>query len=89
MKLITSLASLAAVLCSVAAVPNPGGWKGYKNGCFDRSYIEGLVAQEIVFLQHLDVAAAVAAGNAIFDPNIQEFGDSINSLRGDPVSQPL
>lgn len=87
MKFLTSLASFTALVWSVAAAPNPDGWQGWNDGCYSRSYIEGLVAQEIVYLQHLDLAAANAAALAIFDPSIAEFGDSINSLRGDPVSR--
>lgn len=89
MQLLATVATFALAACGVAASPTPswGNWGNSGNpACVSRSYIEGLIAQEIVFLEHKNVTAAVAAGNAIFDANIAEYGDSINSLRGAPVS---
>lgn len=48
-------------------------------------------AQEIadgsaIYISHTDVALANATAQTLFAPNIVEFGDSINSLRGDAVS---
>lgn len=86
MKFLASLASITALLWSVAAAPNPDGWQNWNDGCYSRDYIEGLVAQEITYLMHTDLAAANAAALNIFAPDIAEFGDSINSLRMAPVS---
>ena len=83
MKFLVTLASLA--LAAIAA-PAPGDWGKWNNGCASREYIQYLVDQEIVYLQHLDVAAGRAAGEAIFAADIVEYGDSINSLRQAPVS---
>lgn len=70
MKFAASIAAFALAAC-VAAAPTPSGdWQN--NNCYPRSYIEGLIAQEIVFLQHLDVATGVAAGQAIFADNLTE-----------------
>lgn len=51
-------------------------------------------AQEIadgsaIFLSHTNVALANATAQTLFASNIQEFGDSINSLRGDAVRAPI
>ncbi|KAK5069579.1 hypothetical protein LTR51_008412 [Lithohypha guttulata] len=89
MQIFATVATFALAACGVAASPTPswGNWGNSGNpNCVSRSYIEGLIAQEIVFLQHKNVTAAVAAGNAIFDANIAEYGDSINSLRGAPTT---
>lgn len=86
MKFAAALASLAVV-----ATAAPGGWGNWNkgnNGCASRAYAQNLVDQEIVFLMHTDLAAAQAAADAIFADDIQEYGDSINSLRMAPVSDP-
>jgi hypothetical protein len=50
--------------------------------------VEESIAKQIVYLQHLPGTeeAALAAAYEVFAPNIVEYGDSINSLRGAPVS---
>lgn len=83
MKFLATLASLALV---ATAAPTPGDWKDWNNGCPSRAYVENLVAQEIVYLQHFDLAAARAAAESIFSVDFNEYGDSINSLRYAPVS---
>lgn len=85
MKFLASLASLA-LAATASAAPSPGGWGNWGKNCASRDYIQSLVDQEIVYLQHLNQTAALAAGQAIFASDIQEYGDSINSLRGAPVS---
>jgi hypothetical protein len=67
-----------------AAVAVPGGWKD--NNCLTDADAQYIISQSTVFLEHKDVAAAKAAAYSIFTEDIQEFGDSINSLRGDAVS---
>lgn len=88
MQFLATLTGLALAVASVASVPTPASAMQARewNNCFSRDYILGLIEQERIFEMHTDVAAAVAAGNAIFDPAFVEYGDSINSLRGAPVS---
>ncbi|KAK5094448.1 hypothetical protein LTR70_004116 [Exophiala xenobiotica] len=83
MKFAAALASLAVV-----ATAAPGGWGDWNkgnNGCPTRAYVQTLVDQERVFLMHTDLSAAQAAADAIFADDIQEYGDSINSLRMAPL----
>lgn len=83
MKFLATLALLATSALAAPLVAERGSsWQG----CFSRDYIQGLVDQEIIFLYHNNVTEAIAVGYKIFDANIAEFGDSINSLRGAPVS---
>lgn len=90
MKYITIFTYLVLATTTLAA-PTPGNWKDWKapdNKCVSREYVEEVLAKEIIFLQHLPGTqdASRAAAFEIFDPAIVEYGDSINSLRGDPVS---
>jgi len=90
MKLAGALANLVFA-GTVLAAPAPGNWKDWNAPdvkCVSREYVEGILAKAIIFLQHLPgtEAASSAAAFEIFDPAIVEYGDSINSLRGDPVS---
>ena len=82
MKFFAALASLAAV---GSAVPTPGNWGNWNQGCASRNHVQYLVDQSIIYLQHKDVAAGRAAAEAIFADNIIEYGDSINSLRQAPL----
>ncbi|KAK5937864.1 hypothetical protein PMZ80_009993 [Knufia obscura] len=84
MKFAAALASLAVL---AAAAPAPSGLEGRNGdkGCVSREHVQYLVDQETVFLQHTDLAAAQAAADAIFAADIEEYGDSINSLRQAPL----
>jgi len=89
MKFATTLASLGLAATALAA-PAPGQWNNWKapnDNCVSREHVEETIEKAIVFLQHLPgtETASTAAAEAIFDPAIVEYGDSINSLRGDPV----
>lgn len=89
MKFATTLASLGLAATALAA-PAPGQWKNWKapnDNCVSREYVEETIEKAIVFLQHLPgtETASQAAAEAVFDPAIVEYGDSINSLRGDAV----
>ena len=86
MKFFSTLASCALLASTVAAVPTPTLSERNWQSCLSRDYIAGLIDKEIIFLYHTDKAAATAIGYEIFDANINEFGDSINSLRMAPVS---
>ena len=74
-----SFATLATLATSVSA----GKWKDW---CLTDAALQRIIDNSIIFLQHFDVAAANATAYATFAPDITETGDSINSLRGDPVS---
>lgn len=95
MKFATTLATFALAATALAA-PGNGNWKNWKNSkdckaanddCVSRDHVEETIEKAIVFLQHLPGTeeASRAAAEAIFDPKVVEYGDSINSLRGDAV----
>lgn len=81
MKFLSILLPLAAITSSVLA---SGEWQS----CLSSAQAQSIVDRSIIFLSHEDVPLANQTARGLFDPNIQEFGDSINSLRGDPVSDP-
>ena len=85
MKLLATIATLA-LAATALPTPTPQGTDWEQNGCATRSYVEYLVAQEIIYLQHTNVTAGRIAAEGIFAADIVEFGDSINSLRNDTVS---
>ena len=92
MKFVTTLATFALAATALAA-PGNGNWKNWKDckaandDCVSRDHVEQTIEKAIVFLQHLSGTeeASRAAAEAIFDPKVVEYGDSINSLRGDAV----
>lgn len=83
MKFLSALSSLAFLTCLVQASPT---WEGWNNGCLSAAEAQSIVDRSIIFLQHLDIPLANKTAQSLFAPDIVEFGDSINSLRGDPVS---
>lgn len=84
MKLLAVLGLLA--LGAQAAPNSHDSWGGWNGKCLTSAQAQSIVDRSIIYLMHTDVAAAVAAGNSLFADDITEFGDSINSLRGDAVS---
>lgn len=58
-------------------------WSGHM--CLSDDDADSIVQRSIVFLEHSDIAAANASAQSLFADDIQEYGDSINALRGDPV----
>ena len=81
-------ATLALFGAVAAAVAVPGSNKhSQRDNCVSHTYIEDVVAKQIIFLQHLPGTEEESrtAAVEIFDSNVQEYGDSINSLRGDAV----
>jgi len=87
----TAALTFLIVIGAALAAPTLGNWKDRRTSdkkCVSREYVEDVVAKSIIFLQHLEGTeeASQAAAYEIFDPAIVEYGDSINSLRGDPVS---
>lgn len=75
--------SIVAALATTAVAQ----WQPWDPTCLNQTDVDNLIAKEIIYLQHPDVAAARAIAYSIFTPDIVEYGDSINSLRGQPVSQ--
>jgi hypothetical protein len=78
-----SIVGLTGLVASVAAVPSKA-WQ--PAGCLTDARFQQLIDGFIVFLEHENVPLANSTAQAIFAPTIMEVGDSINSLRGDPVS---
>lgn len=60
-------------------------WKQQDNSCLTDAEAQYLIDQAIIVLKHVDIANARAVAYSIFAPDIVEYGDSINSLRGAPV----
>jgi hypothetical protein len=58
----------------------------YQRSCLTDAVAKSIADRSAIFLQHTDVALANATAQELFAENIIEYGDSINSLRGDPVS---
>lgn len=78
--------AVVLALGSVAtALPNI--FSRTKNYCLTQERAEYIVNRERVYLSKADPADARAAGEELFSSDgFVQYGDSINSLRGDPVS---
>jgi hypothetical protein len=94
MQLVTVLSSLAFAAWGAQAAPNGwGGWGGGWNGwggqgkCLSDADAAKYASDSAIFLSHTNVPLANATAQALFADNIQEYGDSINSLLSEPVSQ--
>lgn len=74
-------------LLSLLALPAVAfAWNDWKNGnCLSDADAQSIVDRSIIYLQHKDIPLANATAYGLFTSDIQEFGDSINALRGDPV----
>lgn len=57
--------------------------------CLTYEEAKSIADRSAIFLSHLDVALANTTAQGLFAEDIVEFGDSINSLRGDPVRKCL
>lgn len=55
--------------------------------CLSDADAQSIADRSIVFLSHTDVALANETAQGLFADGIVEFGDSINSLRGDAVRE--
>jgi len=53
--------------------------------CLSDADAQSIVDRSIIFLEHHNVTLANQTAQALFADNIIEYGDSINSLRGDAV----
>lgn len=55
--------------------------------CLSDADAQSIADRSIIYLSHTDVELANQTAQGLFADNLQEYGDSINSLRGDPVSE--
>lgn len=80
MKLTTILACVTAVV----ALPSPQ--LPPPSLCLTDKRAQYIVEREKVYLQKANITDARLAGEELFAADFVQYGDSINSLRGDPVS---
>lgn len=79
------IATLLALGSVATALPNL--FSRTKHYCLTQERAEYIVNRERVYLQKADIADARAAGEELFSTDgFVQYSDSINSLRGDPVS---
>lgn len=79
------IATLLAFGSVATALPNL--FSRTKNYCLTQERAEYIVSRERVYLQKANLADAQAAGEELFSTDsFVQYSDSINSLRGDPVS---
>ena len=78
MKLLATLAALALSSSSLVSA-----WS-----CLSDDAAQEIVNKSILFLQHEDLDEAREVAYGLFAENITQYGDSINFLRGAPVSRP-
>lgn len=76
-------AIVAAATLAIGAVAD--SW----SNCLSDAQVQDLINKEILYLQHNDIEQAREIANSIFTPDVMEYGDSINSLRYQPVSLPF
>lgn len=84
--LITSL--LAAAALTSASPVTRQTIEGFPPNCLSYARAQYIIEREIAYLRKADLADARAAGEELFAADFVQYGDSINSLRGDPVSPP-
>ena len=77
MKFFNTLAALALSSASFASA-----WS-----CLSDDDAQEIVNKSIIFLQHRDLDEAREIAYDLFAENITQYGDSINFLRGAPVSR--
>lgn len=83
------IAILLAFGSLVTALPNLNLFTRTKHHCLTQERAQYIVDRERVYLQKADPADARAAGEELFSTDgFVQYSDSINSLRGDPVSLP-
>lgn len=82
------VAAFLALGSLATALPGWSGWQRQANdNCLTQERAEYLVSRERAYLQKADLADARAAGEELFSTDgFIQYSDSINSLRGDPVS---
>lgn len=78
-------ATIFALATAVVAFPSPQ--LPPPSLCLTDARAQYIVEREKVYLQKANITDARVAGEELFAADFVQYGDSINSLRGDPVSQ--
>ena len=73
-----------STLLTLAAAPLISAWS-----CLSDADAQDIVDKSIIFLQHRNITEARAVATELFDPDIVQYGDSINILRADPLGTPV
>lgn len=82
-----SIPILITLATAATALPNLSTRTKTKHHCLTQERAEYIVSRERVYLLKADPADARAAGEELFSTDsFVQYSDSINSLRGDPVS---
>lgn len=76
------LTILFTLATTVTALPK----RSTPSTCLTHERAHYIVERERVYLQKANLTDARAAGEELFAADFVQYGDSINSLRGDPVS---
>lgn len=76
--------TLLALATTVIALPSPHPTT--PPTCLTDTRANYIVERERVYLQKANITDARIAGEELFADDFVQYGDSINSLRGDPVS---
>lgn len=69
---------------ALSLLPSTLAWS-----CLSDSDAQTIVDKSILFLQHKNPDEARAVAYDLFDPQIKQYGDSINFLRGAPLGTPV
>lgn len=77
-------ATIFALATAVVALPSPQ--LPPPSTCLTNERAHYIVERERVYLQKANITDARLAGEELFAADFVQYGDSINSLRGDPVS---
>ncbi|KAI1625335.1 hypothetical protein EDD37DRAFT_629358 [Exophiala viscosa] len=70
----------AIVACAGLLIGSTQAWT-----CLSQADANDIAARSTIFLQHLNVTQANETAQGLFADGIVEYGDSINSLKGDPL----
>lgn len=84
------ISSALALVSTVAAAPAPLDLSSFfpfnqQPKCLTQSAADYIVSKFISFIQHTNIPAANATGQALFSEGYTEVSDSILSLEGQPV----
>jgi hypothetical protein len=76
----SSLPLMALAMAPAATL----AWNDWSS-CLTDAEAQSIVDRSIIYLQHFNIPEANATAQELFAPGLVEFGDSINSLRGDAL----
>lgn len=69
------------------ALPSWNGWGNQPSqACLTQQRAEDIVSKARIYQLKANLADARAAGESLYGPDFKQYSDSVNSLRGDPVS---